>query len=134
MPVIDISEPTRRRVALVARWVLIVEGAVWAGVAVALAAVPGRWTGSAALSWGLAAALLLTGAAFVAAGVGVGRRPPRLVKLALVLAIGGAVSSLADEVGVADLASFTVNLALVALCTVLLLPRPRRPRAAPPRR
>jgi hypothetical protein len=116
---------TNRRIAAVVRWILLVQAVVWAGVAVALGVTPGRWTGSPVTSVALAVVLGCAALAFAVAAVGVGRRPPRLVWLALVLAVGAAATSLTDQVGVADLAAFGVNLALAAMCVLLLVRRSR---------
>lgn len=117
-------DTTSRRLAAVLRWILLVEALVWAGVAVALGVMPGRWTGSTATSFALAAVLACAALAFAAAAVGVGRRPPRLVWLALILTVGAAATSLTDQVGLADLLAFGLNLAL-AMCILLLVRRSR---------
>ncbi len=116
-------DTTGRRVAAVLRWTLLVEAVAWAGVAVALGVMPGRWTGSPVTSFALAAVLGSAALAFAAAAVGVGRQQPRLVWLALILTVGAAATSLTDQVGVADLVAFGVNLALAAMCVLLLVRR-----------
>ena len=122
---VALPDTTSRRVAAIIRWTLLLEAVVWAGVAVALGVMPGRWAGSPVTSLALAAVLGCAALAFAAAAMGVGRRPPRLVWLALILTVGAAATSLTDQVGVADLVAFGVNLALAAMCVVLLVRRSR---------
>jgi uncharacterized membrane protein (DUF2068 family) len=70
--------------------------------------------------------LLGNGAAFLVAGWGAARGRRWLDYAAVALVAGNAIASLADELGVLDLASFAINIALA----VLLAANIRRARKA----
>jgi hypothetical protein len=114
-----------QRLASLVRWVLWAEALLWAGVSAALVMSPGRWTGTTGASLLLAAVLGAAAAAFAFVGMAVGREPPRLVWVALLLALGSAASSLTDQVGVLDWMAFVLNLALASACVLLLVRRQR---------
>ena len=92
---------------------------------------PGRWTGTTGASLVLAAVLGAAAAAFAFVGMAVGRQPPRLVWMALLLALGAAGSSLTDQVGALDWMAFVLNLALASACVVLLVRRQRFSQVTP---
>lgn len=110
---------------------LWVEALLWAGASATLVMSPGRWTGTAETGLVLAVVLGAAAAAFAFVGMAVGRQPPRLVWMALLLALGAAGSSLTDQVGVLDWMAFVLNLALASACVVLLARRQRSPHVTP---
>ena len=120
-----------QRLSSLVRWVLWVDALLWAGVSAALVMSPGRWTGTTGASLVLAAVLGAASAAFAFIGMAVGREPPRLLWMALLLALGAAGSSLTDQVGVLDWVAFVLNLALASACVLLLVRRQRSRQVAP---
>jgi hypothetical protein len=116
-----------------ARILFFIDAVVWVAFGIAILTRLPMWSETQSVVMVVVAGLMLgNAAALFLAGLMVGARPPRYVRLTALLAALNAVTSVMDQIGLLDLLSLAYSLILLAIC--LRLSALTRTRTTAPRR